>query len=207
MPDYSQFFKKPGDEEDMPEQAAPADKPEATAPIAPAPSPMAMAMPMDAQPQAQSIGEKFGLTPEDHSKLEGYAKHLDTYNPREEMRKQFEADKANRQKAMDIMSRPVWEEKTPEEQAFVDKHIDPVSQGIMQGGVIGSVGRVVANPALASKLTGKAVELFPKLKNYFQAGEHIFPAGSAAEAMKIRDALKAAGKLNTPGAEQILKIK
>lgn len=90
------------------------------------------------------------LNDDDKQKLQGYANHLDTYDPKEEMRKHFDQMKADQNRAIEIASRSPFAEKTPEEQQFADKQLGPVLQGLIGGGgFMGGVGKVAKSGANA----------------------------------------------------------
>lgn len=152
MADYSQFFKKPEDEQ-----------------------------PMDV----------------DQDKLAAYSNYLDTNDPKQNIRDMMDKQMDNKAKAVDIASRGPFQEKTPEDQAFEEQHLDPLTRGLIGGGVMGSTTSV-AGPAK------EAVGLFPKMRQMFQVGSHQFEAGSPAEALKIKQALEQQG-LTMPGRPLIKK--
>jgi hypothetical protein len=90
------------------------------------------------------------LSPEDQAKLAVYTKTMNTPNDADQY---FDNLKATSDKAISIAANGA---KTPEEQAFVEKNLDPASRGILSGGVIGSVENVGAKsaPGLFNKLKG-----------------------------------------------------
>lgn len=128
----------------------------------------------------------------DANKLKAYTKYLDENDPKENIKQLFDQQITNTDKGMEIASRGPFQNKTPEEQQFEEQNIDPMTRSMLGGGGTAGTLKPIA---------------FPKMQQMFQAGEHVFPANNASHAMQIRDALEAAGKLNTPGATQILKIK
>ena len=140
------------------------------------------------------------LSDEDKAKLDAYTKHLETFDPRQALMEKFNKQEADRSRAMDIATRSPFADKTPEEQEFEEKNLDPMTRGMIQGGVMGSIAKVPG----ATKAAGEVMEAFPKLKQMFQVGSHEFEAGSTAEAMKIKNALEKQG-LTMPGRSLIKK--
>jgi hypothetical protein len=150
------------------------------------------------------------LNPMDGSKV---ISGLNT-DPNAGLKQYIDNMKNNVGRATEIAQRPIWKETTPEEQDFVEKNLDPISRSVVAGGAIGSIapiaeeGSVVAKGLMPKVISavGHAADIadeaapaikngFNKLQKMFQVGGVSYPAGSTAEALKIKSALEQTGKV------------
>lgn len=96
---------------------------------------------------SKDMASKLGLTDDDQAHLQGYTKYLDT-DQREAIKKMMDQRMADQSRAVEIASRGIFQDKTPEEQEFLNKQLDPGMQGLIGGGgVMGgvqSIGKAAA---------------------------------------------------------------
>lgn len=110
--DFSKLLKKGDDSADDPSSTMPNDIPDATT----------------------------------SDKLAAYSKYLDASSPDQDMEKNFQNYIQNKgqiyNQASDIVNRSPLQARTPEEQTFLDKNIDPLTQSVMGGGVTGEINNI-----------------------------------------------------------------
>lgn len=101
------------------------------------------------------MSKKLGLTEDDQSHLQGYTKYLDT-DQREAIKKMMDQRMADQSRAVEIASRGIFQDKSPEEQEFVDKNLNPAMQGLVGGGVMGGIQSVgkAAGPVIQEASSG-----------------------------------------------------
>lgn len=126
------------------------------------------------------------LSDEEKAKLQGYTQGLSQPDLKKEaLKKYFENLQSNNAKATEIAARGPLEEKTPEELAFEEQHLDPMSRSLMSGGAIGSI----------AKAGSQVVPAFSKLQQMMQVGHKKFPIQNTAEGLKVKEALQKSGQI------------
>lgn len=113
--------------------------------------------------------------------IEGAPSLQEEAEAQDKMRKQaiFQKMMDNRSRAIDISAAGP---KNPEEEALMNENLDPISQGIMHGGMVGGIANIAkAAPEMAAPVIKQA---FPRLKSLFETGTgKVINAENTAEAL------------------------